>query len=525
MLLRRLCNRATKQLRCIKSSQSSLRINVKLLSTTQKLFASVHSSTNVEYTGHQEEMERESLNNPFDVFTGEYERNQILTADVLELRLKRQLQKMKFANKIENKHSILSKKALSERFEHPKATEERLLRERDVMSRELSELFQNCTNDPNISLNADICFLFMQLFYNLMQYEMIWTIYNYMEKQSIRCNADIYAFLTNICRIENNIEKGKQIYYAVKNFHSQENPLLCQHYWDELFDTLISVDNKDPLIADAFNHMIETGSGMIDNRIAKLLISLCNTWEQKMDMFELISKRYAIGNSHLMEYMFLSCESMDNLVQLLHSISQLSKGASLFRTDGSSTLKNLLQIIFNEMENAESEEMRRQLMVKMMSIYDEIRSQDIIPNSKALSVILSAFGLMKNLPYMWMVYRKIVRAKWFIDNSILLTMLNSSVFAKNISSALRVVEQIILLKKKIAPHAFTPLLQFMSEEGDRRVFPLYVSLASHNVIKPGLRDHEVILQELFKKLDESKEDLRKVAESVESATGITLTRD
>jgi hypothetical protein len=70
-----------------------------MLSTTQKLFASAHSSTNVEYTGHQEEMKRESLNNPFDVFTGEYERNQILTADVLELRLKRQLQKMKFANK------------------------------------------------------------------------------------------------------------------------------------------------------------------------------------------------------------------------------------------------------------------------------------------------------------------------------------------------------------------------------------------------------------------------------------------
>jgi len=445
------------------------------------------------------------------------------------MQLMRHFKKLQFA-KVHARQSrfVLSrfhlKRILSVDEAHRSFDMNRVLKERDALVSELTDMFIYATTHSHMVLDAENMALFIQIFTHLLRFDLVWWIYDSMDSLGVMPSTRINTLVANTCADSMDGERARQVFQSVM---SRNDPsLLVQTFWNALIQALCTA--LDPMAVQALQTMERTGTGVITFQIALALLGACESWESKMSMFKLLMNKMEVYHSYHL-YVHMLYAALNQEVSLEQMVEMLEMGVGDRRLEAKlrhgKTFYELMFPVIRELVSAQSMDVKRVHAAKLFAVFEEMRSIDFAPSYEILAIILNAVAEVGSLTHMWMVYRKLTAAKFYKRAPIFTIMMEASVRHGNINSGIRVIRQVMEIRFQMPPEFYTPLLRLMSESGDRRIFSLYVALVQQGCLVKGIWEHGLILQKLFDQIasQEGSDQLMTLVKTVHDVTDITLT--
>jgi uncharacterized protein YneF (UPF0154 family) len=461
---------------------------------------------------------------PIDVFTGDYQRNRELTCEELRTQLQRQMKKLDYANTIDSRSmNFVAKRNIRSAIHttYPTKAKKATLSKRDELCAQILDVYQYAIEDQNVKdIDIEIYVLFMNLFHNLVRNDLVWKVYERMLENNIKPNESVYLILMQACREFGDVEKAKEIHNDIMNNNNEKELLTKSAYWNLFLSTLVktSVD----IDTTHYIHQMLSYNVPITHKLLRIILMSCKDMEAKVQMLKLVNSKFPAVTDSVFRVIIASCienNDIDTIVTLLEDFST-NKYMNLLLSNGE-MLDCVMQLLYKKMEQVESESKQQEILTSMMRIYQIYRTHDLLPKSSALTSLMAGFGLRQKIPYMWMIYRKMKRAKIPAYRYTFECIMNASINAKNVGSCLRVISELAKSKKRMQSAFYTPLFRLLAENSDKRLFVLYATFVEQQQVKPGNPEHILILKQLFDEFKQVEDaaELTKISDLIEKSTG------
>ena len=455
-----------------------------------------------------------------------------------------------------------------------------VLSERENMIQTLNRIFREAKNlsvfsnehcgDSNkkIAFDVHVFNMFMDIYLRLREVDQIWELERHMEKHKIQPNLSTLIFLTDACRIDNQIEKVIQ-YYRKAITQWSDCIELDTSYWNHLLSALalIGTDSKltrdvatnsnlptttqdNELLAKYFSIMIDSGYTPDEDTFRFVILGSRNI-HVMMETLDIMENQYGLYYLKCYESisLFLSghCYEPSIAVSLFHRLVQNrskfkdARSTSAFLHDNTGfkvigTIENVVPIedaleykhglsldlttVYQHLMHAliPLNHGREINLDMILAIYDHaVTKEKLKPTASMMEDLVDAYSRAKKMKEAWVVLSRMRSLKLFKNNSVKIhwKMLMAYRHSNDLKGAATVMKDAIEYRVKMNDGFVKLFMDTFSHSDEMAALVIFCSLidsgfiniVEHRYYIPVVRD---ILQNIKKKHGIHKQQLQKL---------------